>query len=275
MMKLQEKLIEVQKNKQAILAANFYNLETLKAIVSASNELKCPVILQLTQSSISYMGLKVATAMARSAIQDSDIEAWIHLDHARSIGLVKECLDAGFDSVMYDASDLTYEENTANTRQVVSMASKYGVNVEAELGYIAKLGQSSDNVSFTDPEKAAEFVKNTGINALAVAIGTAHGFYKKPPKLDFERLTLIHRSTDACLVLHGGSGIPDSDLIESVRRGICKINLATEIKNTFIREIKTLLSQTDDIDLRNIFPPAIKTVTALVKNKMEVISKPN
>ncbi|MCO5238345.1 MAG: class II fructose-bisphosphate aldolase [Chitinophagaceae bacterium] len=269
---LKERLFQKQKENSALLATNFYNFETLRGIMEAASALHQPVILQLTQSSINYMGLPVAVSMAGAALQAYQVEGWLHLDHAESYELIEQCLEAGFDSVMIDASEKPFGENIALTRKVVTLAKQYNANVEAELGYIAKLGQSSDTVGFTDPEEARYFIEETGIDALAVAIGSAHGFYKKEPKLDIERLKAIRALTDTPLVLHGGSGIPAESLQAAIANGICKINLATEIKNIFIRTLQTCIASRDEIDLRKLFPPAIAAVKNLVVEKLNLIS---
>ena len=268
---MKDKFKEMQKRNIALLATNFYNYETLSGVMQAASQMKVPIILQLTKSSIDYMGLTVAVAMAKAALAQYKVEGWIHLDHGDTYELAAKCLEAGFDSVMIDASEKPLEENIAVTKKVVELAAKYDASVEAELGYVAKLGQSKEKTGFTDPEEARYFVEVTGVNALAVAIGTAHGFYAQEPKLDLERLQKIHSLTDAALVLHGGSGVPASTLREAIKRGICKINLATEIKNTFIVALKNSLSKNDEIDLRKIFPTATNAVSDLVKEKLEII----
>lgn len=268
---LSARLSQMQSDRCALLATNFYNYETMRAVVQAASRLKQPIILQLTQSSIDYMKLKVAVDMARAALDEFEVEGWLHLDHCTSYDMIRQCLEAGFDSVMIDASEKTFEENISITKKVVELAASYGANVEAELGYVAKLGQSTEKMAFTDPDEAKYFVLETGVHALAVAIGTVHGFYKQEPKLDLERLSAIHAATDAALVLHGGSGIPGPVLQEAIRRGICKINLATEIKNTYMQALKKQLLHTDEIDLRKVFPPAIDAVTELVTEKLALM----
>lgn len=271
-MKLQEKLAEVQESKKALLGANFYNLETLTGIVQAAARCEKPVILQLTESSIDYIGLETSVSMARTVSKKYNVESWVHLDHGSSIEIVRKCLEAGFDSVMYDGSELSIEQNIANTKKVVGMAKTYGAIVEAELGYIAKLGQSTDTVGFTDPWEARIFVEKTGVDALAVAIGTAHGFYKETPKLDFERLKEIHANTGVFLVLHGGSGIPDDSVRKAIKLGICKINMSTETKNAFMKKLKMLMADSEEIDLRKVFPPAIDVVRDLIMQKLNLLS---
>lgn len=270
-MLLQQKLKEFQQTKQALLATNFYNFETLKGVLQAARLEKTPIILQLTRSSIEYLGLPVAMELAETMLKLYDVEAWIHLDHGDSYELVASCLDAGFNSVMIDASEKPFEENIRITKSVVKLAERYGANVEAELGYIAKLGQATDKTGFTEPSEARLFVEETGVNALAVAIGSAHGFYKEEPKLDLDRLSEINAITNAVLVLHGASGIPHDTLREAIKRGICKINLATEIKNIFMKTLKNKLAGDDEIDLRKVFPLATDAVTRLVQEKLQAI----
>jgi len=269
--KLKEKLYQLKNDKKAILAANFYNFETLSGILQASAKVEIPVILQLSESSIEYLGLKVAVSMARSAIKEYGAEAWLHLDHGSSELVVRKCLDAGFDSVMIDASEKQLQENIEISRNVVEIASGYDACVEAELGYVAKLGQSQDNLGFTSPDDALFFVKNTGVHSLAVSIGSAHGFYKKPPRLEIGLLAKISEMVPVPLVLHGSSGIPDEILREAIRNGICKINLATEIKNTFMIALKEILGNNNEIDLRKVFPGATRAVIDLLMNKLKTI----
>lgn len=268
---LQEKFKQLQAQQEALLATNFYNFETLKGVVEAAHAVKKPIILQLTKSSIDYLGLPVAVGLAESMLKYYEVEGWIHLDHGDSYELVARCLDAGFNSVMIDASEKPFNENVKLTKSVVKLAEKYGANVEAELGYIAKLGQQTDKIGFTEPNDAKRFVEETGVNALAVAIGSAHGFYKEEPKLDLDRLSEISKVTNAALVLHGGSGISHDVLQEAIKRGICKINLATEIKNIFIKTLKNKLINEDEIDLRKVFPVATAAVTELVSDKLQAI----
>ena len=272
-MNLQNKLLELREERKAILAANFYNLETLNAIINGAKAEKASIILQLSESSINYIGLELAVNMAKTALKVSGVEGWLHLDHGGSIDLVQRCLDAGFDSVMIDASEQSMEENIKISKEAVSRAEKYGANVEAELGYIAKLNQTQDNSGFTQPEDAKHFIEQTGVNALAVSIGSAHGFYTHEPKLDIQLLSKIRSSVETPLVLHGGSGIPDETLVRAIQNGITKINLATETKNAFMRKLKEELLGTDEIDLRIVFPKASIKAEELIRNKLRVISQ--
>ena len=270
-MYLKNKLEEARLNKKAILATNFYNFETLKGVLQAAKNSDSPLILQLTESSINYMGLENALNMGRIGLDYFDVEGWIHLDHGGSVELAKKCIEIGFDSVMFDGSELPLEQNIEQTMKVVKMAKSHDINVEAELGYVAKLGQSTTKMGYTSPEDAVFFVKETGVNALAVAIGTAHGFYKEEPKLDYSRLKAIAEVTGIPLVLHGGSGVPGEAIRKAVSLGICKVNVATEIKNIFMKKLQQLLAENNEIDLRKVFPPAINAVSHLIESKLKLV----
>ena len=270
-MKLKNKLQFFTSQNRGLLATNFYNLETLHGVLRAAADLNEPLILQLTQSSIDYMGLDTAVALGRAGLKEFGVEGWIHLDHGGSVELAQRCLDAGFDSVMIDGSELPFEENVKITSEVVKRAKNYGAHVEAELGYVAKLGQSHESQGFTQPEEAKRFIEETGIDALAVAIGTAHGFYKSEPELQLDLLSDIAVTCSSTLVLHGGSGVPAKQLQAAISRGICKVNLATEIKNIFMKTLQQQLRDNEEIDLRKVFPVATGEITRLVKTKLEIV----
>ena len=270
-MTLQEKLKQCQLNKKALLATNFYNFETLHAVLTAAADVNSPVLLQLTKSSIDYMGLDMAVAMARQGLSDYNLTGWLHLDHGNSLELVQNCLDAGFDSVMIDASEKRLETNIEITKKVVEIAKKYGANVEAELGFIAKLGQNQDT-AYTSVVEATQFVTETEIDALAIAIGSAHGFYKSAPHLNIVRIKEIHEAIPTVLVLHGSSGIPHKMVQEAILNGISKVNLATEIKDNYMRSLKEILLNSNEIDLRKVFPEVNLTVEHLLIEKYKMVN---
>jgi ketose-bisphosphate aldolase len=271
-MRLQDKLSQLGNQGMALLATNFYNFETLSGVLQAAALQKKSIILQLSESSIHYLGLDVAASMGKAALGQYGVEGWLHLDHGSSIEMVQKCLDAGFDSVMIDASEKSFEENVRITSAVVKLAERYHANVEAELGYVAKLGQIQAVDKFTQPDEALRFVEATGVNALAIAIGSAHGFYKETPRLQLALVEKIHAVTRASLVLHGSSGIPHDQLRAAIRAGISKVNLATEIKNIFMHSLKDVLTDNEEIDLRKVFPRATESVIALVAEKLSVVS---
>lgn len=270
-MTIKQKLAAYTKERKALLAVNFYNFETLKGLLLAAKAMETPLILQLSESSLNYLGIDPAVAMARAMLKEFEVEGWLHLDHGSSVDIVKKCLEAGFDSVMIDASEQSFEENVRITKEAVKIAAGYGANVEAELGYVAKLGQDQQ-AEPTSADDAKRFTEATGIDALAIAIGNAHGFYKEAPNLRIDRLREIREVTRCTLVLHGSSGIPDAQLQEAIRSGISKINLATETKNTFMKKLQSLLANSDEIDLRKVFPKAIAEVQQLITKKLQAIN---
>lgn len=257
---------------RAVAALNFYNAETLVAHVRAANACHSSIILQTTESTIDYLGIKLVVAMARAAAEETERPVALHLDHGRSYDLAARCVDAGYTSVMIDGSKLPFDENCDVTRRVVELAHAAGVSVEGELGHVAHNDDAGDaSRFFTRPEDAARFVEATGVDALAVAVGTAHGFYKGEVKLDYERLSAIAEAVgDTALVLHGGSGVPEAVMREAIARGIRKINFGTELKNAFTNAVKASLAATDEIDLRKTFAPAVAAVAELSASKIRI-----
>ena len=257
---------------RAVAALNFYNAETLRSHIDAANECNASIILQTTESTINYLGIDLIVAMAGAAAAEMAHPVALHLDHGGSFELAKRCIEAGYSSVMIDGSKLPFEENIELTRRVVDIAHAAGVSVEGELGHVTQ-NADNENISdfFTRPEDAKAFVEGTGVDALAVAIGTAHGFYKGEVKLDLPRLREIRGVVgDVSLVLHGGSGVPDELMREAIRCGIAKINFGTELKNAFTLAVKKSLVESDDIDLRRTFAPAIKAVQRVSASKIRV-----
>ena len=208
-------------------------------------------------------------------IEDLNVKGMLSNRH-----LIFSCVDAGFTSVMIDASKKSYEENIAITREVVQYAHEQSVSVEAELGKIGgreeNISVSAREASMTDPKAVPEFVSRTGIDALAVAIGTAHGFYKEDPLLDFERLEKIRSLTDIPLVLHGGTGLTEADFIHCVKSGISKINVGTELKYCCSQTIrKSVETQPNQIDIRKLIGPARKNCEEIVLKKIELFGSAN
>ena len=262
-------------NGAAIAALNFYNAETLIAHVKAANSLNASIILQTTEATIKYLGLPVIIGLAHAAEAESQNPLALHLDHGGSYELAARCIDAGYTSVMIDGSKLPFAENCGLTRRVVDLARAAGVSVEGELGHV---GQNSDSgadpaETFTKPADTAQFVAETNVDALAVAVGTAHGFYKGAVRLDFQRLKEIsNKIPDTPLVLHGGSGVSAELLQEAIACGIRKINFGTELKNAFTNAVKNSLCNSDDIDLRRTFQPAITAVENISRSKIMICS---
>lgn len=225
-------LSEAQKRHYAVGAFTFCSLDTAYAIIDAANKANMPVILQAGPLECDYAGLEELAGIAKFAVKRAVVPAALNLDHGDTVERAEQAVKAGFTSVMIDASKCGYEENIRITKEVVKIASPAGVSVEAELG---KIGGAEGLIDVqdvyatqTDPEEAADFVSRTGIDALAVAIGTAHGFYKQSPVLNIERLKKITAKTNIPLVLHGGSGTPDTQVLEAIINGITKVNICTE-----------------------------------------------
>jgi fructose-1,6-bisphosphate aldolase class II len=273
---LKSVLTDAQKGSYAVGAFNFNGIEDARGILDAAAEKKSPVILMTSVSAVDYMGgPRAVTGLIHGLADCLDIPVVLHLDHAEKYDLICQCVDAGYTSVMVDASKLSFEENIAATQQVVSYARKYGVSVEAELGRLGgreeQVNVSSREAAMTDPADVPGFVSATGIDALAVAIGTAHGFYKEEPKLDFDRLTKIRSLTDTPLVLHGGTGVPEEDFIRSIRCGMAKINVGTELKYCCSQTVrKSVADQPDQIDIRKLVGPARANCRDIVLHKIDL-----
>jgi len=257
---------------KAVAALNFYNAETLIAHLRAAKASNESIILQTTEATIDYLGLRMIVGMATAAADQLEQPVSLHLDHGNSYELAARCVDAGYTSVMIDGSKMSFVDNCTVTRRVVELAHAAGISVEGELGHV---GQNSEGPTqfFTEPSDAARFVSETNVDALAVAIGTAHGFYKGEVSLDFPRLQEINAAVpNTPLVLHGGSGVSAELLQKSIALGIRKVNFGTELKNAFTRAIKAYLSSSDDIDLRRTFAPAIAAVEEISKSKIRICS---
>ena len=281
----------------AVGAFNIQNLETLLAVVEASTEERSPVIVAVTPSTIKYAGLEYLAGIVKTAAESALVPMSLHLDHGKDMETVSKCIDAGFTSVMIDGSHLNFEENISLTKHVAGLAHSKGISVEGELGRLAGVEEATveeKKAVLTNPEAAKEFVERTGVDALAVAIGTSHGAYKfkGEPKLDFERLKAIRKKVEVLLVLHGASSVPswitrkatkygaelsgakgisDEHIKEAISLGITKINIDTDLRLAFtcaIREI--LISSPKEFDPRKILGPAKEAVKEVIKGKMRL-----
>lgn len=267
-----EMLLRAQAGHYAVGAFNVENMEMVMAVVQAAEESRAPVIMQTTPSTVKYAGLDYYLAMAKAAAERATVPVAMHLDHGDSFELAMQALRTGYTSIMIDGSHDSFEDNIALTRRVTDACAPSGVPVEAELG---KVGGKEDDLEggdgnpFTDPQQAKEFVDRTGVDSLAVAIGTAHGLYKGVPKLDFDRLSAIRELVSIPLVLHGASGVPDEAVRESIRRGICKVNFATELRIAFSDGVKKYLAEDPDaFDPKKYCKVGRAGVVALVKEKI-------
>ncbi len=259
----------------AVGAFNANNMEIVQAIIEAAVAERSPVILQASPGAIRYAGLDYIAAMVKTAAQGVSVPVVLHIDHGTDFFQVMRCIRAGFSSVMFDGSALSLAENIRITRQVVEIGSAVGVSVEGELG---KIGGTEDDISvsekdalLTDPLEAQRFVQETGVDALAIAFGTAHGAYKGRPKLDFPRLKRIRELTGASIVMHGASGVHDDDVRQGIALGIRKINIDTDLRQSFVRAIKDFIADNpDNIDPRKVLAPAKEGMKMVVREKMRL-----
>lgn len=266
-------LKKAQEGHYAVGAFNVENMEMIMAVISAAEELNSPVIMQTTPSTIKYAGLDYFLANVKVAASRVNIPVAINLDHGSSFELASQAFRAGYTSIMIDGSHGDFESNVKVSKAVVDMCKASGVSVEAELG---KVGGKEDDLDggevdiYTDPIEAKEFVDRTGVDSLAIAIGTAHGMYKGEPKLDLDRLSAIREIVSVPLVLHGGSGIPDSKVQEAIRRGICKVNYATELRIAYTSGVNKYLSENPEvIDPKKYNKAGIDAVKSFVKEKIK------
>ncbi|NMM65342.1 tagatose bisphosphate family class II aldolase [Clostridium sp. P21] len=275
-----EMLAKAQKENYAVPAFNIHNLETLRVVVETAAELKSPVIVAGTPGTIEYAGGDYLVAIAETATKKHDIPIALHLDHFENIDKIKEYVNAGFTSAMIDASKEDFENNINTVKKVVEYAHAKGSVVEAELG---KLGGVEDDLvvdekdaMYTNPDSAKEFVERTGIDSLAVAIGTAHGLYKGEPKLDFERLKEIRSKVDVPLVLHGASDVPENLVKEAIKFGICKVNIATDLKIPFSDAVKQYFKENPDAnDPRKYMTPGKEAMKEVVIAKIKMCGSEN
>lgn len=266
-------LIKARKEGYAVPAFNIHNLETAQTVVESAVEMKSPVILAATPGTMNYAGRAYIQAIVEIAAKENDIPIALHLDHHETVESIEESLELGTKSVMIDGSHLTFEENIALTKKVVDKANAYDAAVEAELGRL--VGQEDDmtveteDAVYTDPDTAEEFVERTGVDSLAVAIGTGHGVYETEPNIDFKRLEKITSLVDIPIVLHGASGVPEEDIQKCIALGCAKINIATELKIPFSKALcNYMVEYPDETDPRKYFKPAKKAMKKAVTEKI-------
>jgi len=246
----------------AVPAFNTNNLEYLQAIIGAAAELRSPVIISAAKSEIDYMDGHVFVAMVKAMAERLPIPVSIHLDHGPSYDEAVRCLRYGFTSIMYDGSRHPLEENIATTRGIVAAANACGVPVEGEIGVIGQAadgpeGPRSDMIGLADPAQCERFVKETGVDSLAAAIGNAHGLYTRKPELRFDLLEEIRERTGVPLVLHGGTGIPEEDIRKAITMGVSKINFSTVMRKGAIETLtRTLDANPGELDYMKLLTPA-------------------
>lgn len=268
-------LLDAQKGGYAVGAFNVENMEMVQAVIAAAEELDSPVIIQTTPSTLKYASPELFLANAKAEAEKAGVPVAMHLDHGNSFGLAMKCFRAGYTSIMIDGSHGTFEENIAVSKAVVDVCHPANIPVEAELGKVGGKEDDldgGDNNPYTDPRQAAEFVEKTGIDFLAVAIGTAHGVYKGIPKLDKERLSAIRQAVSIPLVLHGTSGVPDEDVKDCIERGICKVNYATDLRIAFTKGVKRVMAENSEVfDPKKYNAAGREEVKQYVMDKMHVV----
>jgi len=267
-------------NNYAVGAFNINNMEILQAIVNACEEKNSPVMLQASEGAIKYAGIDYLTNMVKLASQKTHIPICLHLDHGTTYETIIQCIQYGFSSVMIDASHYNLKENIEKTKEIVKIAHAVGVSVEAELGRLSgveeQISVDERNAIYTNPEEAKIFIEETGIDSLAIAIGTAHGKYKGKPLLDFERLDTIKKMLNMPIVLHGASGLTEEDIQRCVKLGVNKINIDTDIRVAFTDTIRNILNEDPNVfDPRKILNPAKKAMEEVVKNKIAMFGSVN
>ncbi len=269
----QEMLKTAQEKGYAVPAFNVENLEMLRGALEAAERARSPMILQAGWKTVDFFGRDSFAAAVVQGCRNCRMPVALHLDHATDEDKIIRCLEMGFSSIMYDGSALPFEENIENTREIHAYCMDRYIPVEAELGAIGgkEDDREADN-AYTDPDQAALFVERTGVESLAVAIGTAHGVYKAKPKLDYQRLREIRKKVSVPLVLHGASGLSDAAVRACVRQGgICKVNFATELRQAFTGAALAYLQEHPaEYDLRVYLKPAIAAVRELCLHRMEV-----
>ena len=265
-------LRKAQEQGFAVGAFNVENMEMAQAIISAAEELRAPVILQTTPSTVRYAGTGMYAAMVAALAQEASVPVAMHLDHGDGFALCAQALRSGYTSVMIDGSKLPLEENIALTYKVSEMCAAVGVPVEGEIGRVG--GKEDDLESdggYTIPEEAVRFEKESGLFSMAVGVGTAHGFYKEKPQLNKELITTLRGMLQAPMVLHGASGLSDEDVKDCIRRGICKVNFATELRAAYTEGVKAVLAENPKtFDPKAYGKEARQWVKALVMERMLV-----
>ena len=236
-------LEQAKNNHKGVGAFSVGNMEMVKGAIQAAEELDTPIILQIAEVRLKHSPLALMGPMMVQAAREAKVDVAVHLDHGLTMDVVKQALELGFTSVMYDSSTYPFEENISRTKEVVELAKKYGATVEAELGLVggSEDGSCNHGIRCTNPDDAKIFCEQTGIDALEVAIGNAHGNYPVAPKLAFDVLEEIHRQIEVPLVLHGGSGITDEDFQKAISLGIVKVNIATASFNKLTQRAEEYL----------------------------------
>lgn len=274
---LKELVQKAYKSDYAIPAFNIHTYEDALAIIKGAEEMRSPVILMASPSAIKHLGIKIAACIMNELAESAKIPVVSHLDHATDLDIIFKAMRAGFTSVMYDGSSLSFEENVQNTKIVVKVARSFGVSVEAEIGRVGKSEEGEElGQILTEPEVAKAFFEQTQVDALAVAVGTAHGMQKQEARIDFERIEQIQSVVDVPLVLHGSSGVPDEDLTRISKMRFGKINIGTVLKTVYVDAIRRVLQEQPQLrDQIKLLREASSAVTEMVKHKIKLLNSAN
>lgn len=270
-------LLDARKNYYAIPAFNVENMEMIQAVIQQAAKEKFPVILQTTPSTVRYGTLGLYAVMVQEYSKNFDIPVALHLDHGNEPEMVIQAMNKGYTSVMIDASSETLSRNIQITRDIVRMGQILGISVEAELGCIGgkEDNDASGEVLYTETADAVEFVRQTKVDSLAIAIGTAHGFYKGIPQLNINRLKEIKEAVEVPLVLHGTSGVPENIVKECIKAGICKVNYATDLRKAFTEGIRKYIEEhPENVDPKKYLEEGKRAVREIVKNRIQMCKYP-
>ncbi|MGL5972515.1 MAG: class II fructose-1,6-bisphosphate aldolase [Oscillospiraceae bacterium] len=275
-----EMLQHAHKNSYAVGAFNVNNMEILQAIISTCEKNNSPIIIQTSEGAIKYAGIEYLSSMVKLAASKTHIPVCLHLDHGTTYETIIQCIKHGYSSVMIDASHYSLEENISKTKEIVKIAHAAGVSVEAEIGRLSgiedQISVSEQDAIYTNPQEAEIFVKETQLDYLAIAIGTAHGVYKGRPNLDFKRLDKIKKLLDIPIVLHGASGICEDDIKKAISLGVNKINIDTDIRQAFSNAVKNVFEKSpDEYDPRKILSPAKEAMANVVFEKISMFGSVN
>lgn len=264
-------LAQAMADGQGVPAFNIHALEVVPVMAKAADAVKCPVILQVSVSTAKYIGYSLLASIVKKVSEDMTVDIALHLDHATSLEDIQEALNGGFSSVMYDGSKLTFEENVSNTLKAVEMARAAEASIEAELGIVGR-GKIIETYPYTEPADAAEFVRRTEVDALAVGIGTHHGMYQAKTNIRLDILKEIHEAVDIPLVLHGGTGVRDEDVRECVRLGMYKLNFGTELNVSWVRKAKDVFAKAEPDDtMRNLMIECNRAMTETIQKKIQLV----
>ena len=269
---MKEMLERAMEQGTGVGAFNIHALEVVPAMAEAAAELEAPVILQVSVSTAKYIGFGLLAAVVRTIADRSEFPVALHLDHARELADIKAALEGGFSSVMIDGSALPLEENIDLTCRAVALAREAGASIEAELGIVGR-GRTAVRYPYTDPGDAGIFVEQTGVDALAIGIGTCHGQYRSKTALNFDVLRRIHERVHIPLVLHGGTGVKEEDLRRLIQMGMHKLNFGTELNVAWVRKAKEVFAAAEpDDSLRELMIPCSLAMKEAMQNKIRLVS---